>query len=264
MSSDRNAAPCKPALGSGLLPYLDRERIFDRFQLAPGAEIDSGKFESLESSAALVANAFGFFLDRPHDLPALPGVVLRGAPMEISLERCLHFPWKGGLHPWLDVVIETDCELIGIESKRFEPFRTRKGPEFSDAYLRPVWGAYMERYKRLRDRIIADEAGFSMLDAAQLVKHALGVRTQAAKRGKQPLLIYLHAEPVTWPDGRPIDVAAIKTHRKEAEEFGSFVAGDEVAFYRIDYQTLLTGWSRSSVSDIAEHASAVASAFSPL
>ena len=40
---------------------------------APGGELASGKFDSPESSAALVANAFGWFLQQPRKLPPLPG-----------------------------------------------------------------------------------------------------------------------------------------------------------------------------------------------
>jgi hypothetical protein len=42
------------------------------YAATPGNEIESGKFASAESSAALVADAFGFFLDRAQDLPAFP------------------------------------------------------------------------------------------------------------------------------------------------------------------------------------------------
>ena len=53
------------------VPGPDIEAIFEA---APGNEIGTGKFDNPESSAALAANAFGFFLNRASDLPALPGV----------------------------------------------------------------------------------------------------------------------------------------------------------------------------------------------
>ena len=52
------------------MPGPQIEAIFDA---AAGNEIATGKFDSPESSAALAANAFGFFLQRASDLPALPG-----------------------------------------------------------------------------------------------------------------------------------------------------------------------------------------------
>ena len=46
------------------LPYLPVEKIRDAFAKAPGNELDSGKMLSPESSAALVKNTFGLFLDK--------------------------------------------------------------------------------------------------------------------------------------------------------------------------------------------------------
>ena len=45
------------------LPGVPTEQITEIYNAAPGNEITSGKFDSAESSAALVANAFGFFLN---------------------------------------------------------------------------------------------------------------------------------------------------------------------------------------------------------
>lgn len=51
------------------VPGNDIERILNA---APGNEIARGKFDSPKSSAALAANAFGFFLHRAQELPPLP------------------------------------------------------------------------------------------------------------------------------------------------------------------------------------------------
>ncbi len=61
--NERGASP--GALANVLLPHLPRAQIEAIYRAAPGDEIGSGKFESSESSAALVANALGPFLDRP-------------------------------------------------------------------------------------------------------------------------------------------------------------------------------------------------------
>ena len=55
------------------LPGVPSSEIEEIYNAAPGKEIASGKFDSPESSAALAANTFGFFLNRPGDLPPLPG-----------------------------------------------------------------------------------------------------------------------------------------------------------------------------------------------
>ncbi|MBS0412652.1 MAG: hypothetical protein JSR86_22235 [Proteobacteria bacterium] len=55
----------------------------------------------------------------------------------------MRFPWRGGLHPWLDVGVQTAERHIGIESRRYEPFRDCKKATFSAAYYRPIWGQAM-------------------------------------------------------------------------------------------------------------------------
>jgi hypothetical protein len=52
----------------------------------------------------------------------------------------VRFPWNGGRHPCLDVLVTTVSVLLGIESKRYEPFRAKAVTTLSDAYWRPVWG----------------------------------------------------------------------------------------------------------------------------
>src|SRR6202008_4644116 len=100
---------------------------------------------------------------------------------------------SGGTHPWLDAVVQTKSQLIGVESKRFEPFRDHRLINFSDAYDRD-WGANMKRFERMRDRLRSKEETFEHLDAAQLVKHAFGLVTTARRRGLTPALFYIFAE----------------------------------------------------------------------
>ena len=122
------------------LPGVPGPEIEAIFNAAPGNEIESGKFDSPESSAALAANAFGFFLLRPSDLPALPGCEGQTWPARsLSLEAEVRFPWSGGRHPVLDCLVTNPSALIGIESKRFEPYRTKRAQSLSEAYWRSVW-----------------------------------------------------------------------------------------------------------------------------
>ena len=134
------------------LPGVPGSEIEAIFNTAAGNEIVTGKFDSPESSAALAANAFGFFLQRASDLPALPGCGSETWPaLSLMLEAELRFPWSGGRHPVLDCLVRTPSALIGIESKRFEPYRTRHTSPLSDAYWRRVWGEHMSGYERVRD-----------------------------------------------------------------------------------------------------------------
>jgi hypothetical protein len=100
---------------SNLLPHLPIEAILAAFAKAGGDEIKSGKFESPESSAALAANAFGYFLSsignetRAAEFPVQGQFAFLETPVQsVWLEKQMRFPWSGGLHPWLDAVVENE------------------------------------------------------------------------------------------------------------------------------------------------------------
>ena len=127
-----------------------------------------------------MASAFGWFLGpRQSCLPPFPGIDgSEWAVQAVRLEAVFRFPWAGGRHPCLDASILSTASLIGLESKRFEPFRPKQDPDLSAAYQRPVWGAAMQGCERVRDALRSDPKTFLHLDAAQLVKHAFGLRTR--------------------------------------------------------------------------------------
>jgi hypothetical protein len=78
------------------LPGVPEAYVRNRLEQAGGDEIGSGKFTHPESSAALAANAFGWFLDRPTMLPPLPSAEATGQVERIEFEFCARFPWSGG------------------------------------------------------------------------------------------------------------------------------------------------------------------------
>ena len=163
-----------------LLPGLpDPEGILARYRQAAGNELDK-KFMSPESSSALVANAFGFFRkERALLLPPLPGGADWGWPAKhLEIEVELRFPWRGGKHPWLDAVVETRTHLIGIESKRFEPFRSEKDPDFSEAHRfvnssRPITSAEHARHRdeiaQFATAVTGDEVQFAACSYRELL-----------------------------------------------------------------------------------------------
>jgi hypothetical protein len=252
-------------LQSCLIPGLNADLIRAAYADAPGNEIHSGKFFSPESSSALVANAFGLFLGNSALLPALPGCDFGGwSARSVKLEAIIRFPWQGGRHPCLDVAVETETALVGVESKRFEPYRPKSPARLSEAYWRPLWGENMRRYEQMRDSIKDGSSGFRMLDAGQLVKHAFGLRTAVHRpehERKTPILLYLFCEPKFWPDGRVIPEKAIQAHRQEAERFADLVVGDEVIFLYSSYGVLIEQWERHSDKALQNHAAALRTYF---
>ncbi|MDE0350242.1 MAG: hypothetical protein OXM56_11130 [Gammaproteobacteria bacterium] len=251
------------------LPGVPAAEIERALMAAPGNEIGRRKFDHPESSAALAVNAFGFFLHRPAELPALPGCEQAGWPAHsVSVETAVRFPWRGGRHPVPDCLIATRSALIGVESKRYEPFRPRKAPSLSKAYWRDVWGSRMTGYAGARDALRENPRLYSCLDAAQLVKHAFALRTEVHRRGPhaglRPMLLYVYAEPEVWVrTGRQIGADTRATHLSEIESFAQHVAGDEVKFVSCSYRRLLETWLRVPGGTIRDHAQAVIDRFSP-
>jgi hypothetical protein len=243
------------------LPGVPADLVLAALRRSPGNELATGKFDAPESSAALAANAFGWFLTRPADLPPLPGVPM-GQPELVEVEAEMRFPWAGGRHPWLDAAITTATTLVGVESKRYEPFRPRKSPVFSEAYASREWGPGMARWNAMRRALEDGSQTYRCLDAVQLVKHAYGLRTQGLKRARGAVLVYLHAAPAQWASGKPVSAEAIARHRAEIEDFARAIRGDDVAFAALSWADLLAQWGRSPA--LASHAAAVSARFGPL
>ena len=224
------------------LPGVPAQYVCERLSKAGGHELSSGKLSSKESSAALAVNTFGWFHDRPDRLPPFS---TRGMPnsraIGVDVEYCARFPWRGGRHPWLDALVETPNEIIGVESKRFEPYRSHKFAALSQAYNRKVWHDQMGPYEKLRDLLRSPSKEFEILDAVQLIKHAFGLVTEGRRKKKQPYLCYLFAEPEEL-NGRPIRDAKRQRHRDEIASFADRVRGAEVGFGALSYQEWLTRW----------------------
>lgn len=243
------------------LPGLPVDALLAALRRSPGNELDSGKFASPDSSSALAVNAFGWFLERPADLPPLPGVPM-GRPEAVEIEAEMRFPWRGGRHPWLDAAVTTATTLVGVEAKRYEPFRPGKAVTFSEAYESRDWGPGMAPYDALRAELSAGRLRFRHLDAVQLVKHAYGLRTQGRKRGLGAVLVYLHAAPAAWANGKPVDPGAIRAHEAEVEAFAARVRGADVVFAPLRWADLLAQWA--GVPALAAHAAAVTARFGVL
>lgn len=245
----------------GFLAGVPVAHVLRRLGKAGGNEVESGKFSSDESSAALAVNTFGWFIERPELLPPLPGMRPGAKASLVDVEYCARFPWRGGRHPWLDAVVETDKQLIGVESKRFEPYRDKKTVSFSEAYSRDKWGPRMGPWEAMRDALAGGRERFDFLDAAQLVKHAFGLVTQGRLKGKEPALVYLFAEPEKRGE-LSIPRATLVRHREEIARFDAAVAHAQVAFHAIPYREWLAKWPVPP-SPVGRHAAAILERFLP-
>ncbi len=243
------------------LPGVSADAVLAALRRSPGNELSTGKFDAPDSSAALAANAFGWFLGRAALLPPLPGVPM-GQPEQVEVEAEMPFPWRGGRHPWLDAALVTPTTLVGVESKRYEPFRPQKAARFTETYGARDWGRGMVGFDAMRDGLVSGEQAFQTLNAAQLVKHAYGLRTQSIKRARGAVLVYLYAEPELWASGKSVDPARIALHRAEIARFAGAIHGADVTFAPVMWRDLLAQWA--SIPALAAHAAAITGRFGRL
>jgi hypothetical protein len=116
-------------------------------------------------------------------------------------------------------------QAVAVESKLTEFLVGRQRAAFSPRYAaavaelaHPTWGA---EYRRLID----EPERFQFLNAAQLVKHYLGLKRSLARLGRSHgTLLYLFWEPSDAADWPPF-----ARHREEIAIFSEQLADPEVA-----------------------------------
>jgi len=238
------------------VPGVPAAAVLAALARLPGLDLDSP-----DSSAALVANGLGWFLDRPRQLLPFPGVPM-GLPETVELGVEMQLPMRGVRHPWLDAVVTTPTTLVGIASKRYQPFRPAKATAFTEPFGTRDWGPGMARYGAMRLALTTGRQTFRHLDAVSLVKQAYGLRTQSVKRARGAVLVYLHAAPAQWASGKMVDPSAIARHQAEITDFARAVKGDDVTFVALRWADLLVQWSKSPA--LTAHAAAVTGWFGGL
>jgi hypothetical protein len=234
---------------TAFLPGVPADAVLAALARLPGLDLDSP-----DSSAALVANTFGWFLDRPRQLLPLPGVPM-GLPETVELGVEMQLPLRGTRHPRFDAAVTTPTTLVGIVSKRYQPFRPAKTVAFTEPFDSRDWGAGMARFGAMRKALTAGQQTYRQLDAVTLVKQAYALRTQSLKRARGAVLVYLYAEPQNWANGKPVDTKALARHRAEVTSFARAVKGDDVTFVALSWAELLAQWAKTPA--LVAHTAAV-------
>jgi hypothetical protein len=221
------------------LPGVPVEAVLAALGNLPGSDL-----ESPDSSAALVANTFGWFLTRPHLLLPFPGVPM-GLPEAVELGVEMQLPFRGVRHPRLDASVTTATTLVGVTSTRYQPFRPRKATAFTEPFESRDGGPGMARYSKMRQALMTGQQTFRHLDAVTLVKQAYALRNQSVKQARGAVLVYLHAAPSHWSSGKPVDPKAISRHQAEVVDFARAVKGDDVTFVPLRWADLLAEWAKT-------------------
>ena len=195
------------------------------FVYGRGRELEK-KMLALHSSSALVVNFFQYW--RHHSLAKL--AVAMGLSPEyghLRFEKTYPKPeGVGGYRPHVDVELTGTSKPIAIESKFTEPYR-RGRKTLKDKYAKTagIWGKYTG-CESLAKQIVEGKEIFQYLDAPQLVKHILGLKTQYKEEGFA--LVYL------WYDFPSTEA---NTHSHEIKVFKERVSG-EIDFREMTFQDL--------------------------
>ena len=205
------------------------------FERGDGGELKDtasrpAKMRALHSSSALAVNVFDYWTTR--DPAPLGGALELGSEVR-SLRFEAQFPTGlDGNPPNLDLaVVLANGTTVGVESKFTEWLhaKTQQREAFKPKYFPDGKGLWQARGLR-QSQALAQAMGtgatvFRHFDAAQLLKHALGLATQL---GDKFAILYLFYD---WP------CAEAEAHRAEVQDFASLV-GSEVRFRALTYQDL--------------------------
>ncbi|MCL1597923.1 MAG: hypothetical protein M3094_01970 [Actinomycetia bacterium] len=187
-----------------------------------------GSMASVRSSSALAVNAFDAW--RGTDLGALSRL-LTVDPMADRLRFEVQYPTGlGGIPPHLDVILDRSGGApLAIESKFTEVYSPAHN-DFRPSYFEApgLWDGF-DRTERLAVAIAGGSTQFKHLGAAQLIKHALGLKYAYGPKGFR--LLYLWYD---WPG------EISEAHKGEIGRFVETVGGD-FDFAALTYQELFEG-----------------------
>ena len=195
------------------------------------------KFHAAHSSACLAANVFGPWLLEHDGIPFAGDAFTGEAHLEVERTTGLR-----GTPPTLDCLVEGPERVLAVESKCTETFDAHQA-SFAPGYAAAVASLADATWRAEFERLVEDPRRYRFLDAAQLVKHYLGLR-HAYRDERAVTLAYLYWEPAD-ADG----VAACRIHRAEVRELGRCVRASPVRFVPMSYRDLWEDWAKPDRPD---------------
>jgi hypothetical protein len=232
MSFDKKGYTLK--LNDNLFEPL-REDSKGEFDAGHGKEIEDGKMNALHSSSALACNFFHYW--RYRDVGFIAKVLgFDSVYSVINFEKQHPKPEGiGGIRPHLDVEITGQpVKPIAIESKFTEPYE-KKAKSLKEAYITTpnVWGN-CNGCEKLAKNIVDKAEIFEYLDAPQLLKHMLGLKTGYGKGNFELCYIWYK-----------IDGEETSKHEEEIKKFKKYI-NSEFSLHDYTYQSLFEKVKTSS------------------
>lgn len=213
------------------VPFEDLRQAFDdgKGQELHGDAQHPPKMAAVYSSSALVVNTFGPWHQDPSNLVVNGHCGFKTMSFEAQLPHGLK-----GTPPHLDLRLDAEDRVLAIESKCLEYLRPKKAV-FAPAYDTIVDHRAQSPWFRHIATLRENSDHYQYLDAAQLIKHYLGL--SHSEPTKSLTLLYLFWEPRNWQE-----FDAFGQHRAEIREFRDLVAGDRVRFEALSYNELWAEW----------------------
>ena len=229
------------SFADNLLSTLTHTQVVElRRQLSAGdgCELDYGDdgtrpdAHAAHSSSVLAFNSFGAWLGHEQRL-VIDG--LSGFSDRLRVEARQRI-FRGGRAPNLDCLVSGPHIVVGVESKLTEPLARHGVKPWSEAYGRPSCRALLDDgWLETLDRARAGAYSTRYLDAAQLVKHALGLSKQHPNRERH--LVYVYWEPADSDDLREV-----RCHRAEEAELLERVGNASPRLHALTYTDLWNQW----------------------
>lgn len=221
----------------------------DDLRQGDGSELEARdgnapKFCAVHSSAALAVNAFAPFRRFPERL------LFPGGHTGFDFARFEHKLPTGlrGNPPNLDFFASGSSTIVAVESKCTEIFSPKKA-EFRDAYGPLVAKVADAPWRGVYELLKSGPEHYTMLDAAQLMKHYLGLVKNANPGDRQVVLLYVY-----WTPLNHAELAEYRRHEQEVGDFADRVKGSRVKFAAMNYNDLWDFWcQRCNWSGITVH-----------
>jgi hypothetical protein len=138
----------------------------------------------------------------------------------------------------------SDCRILKPISARATPNRGSlpHTAEFSDKYKQICDERSCGSWFAEMSRLTGDPSSYVWLDAAQLIKHALGLARTF--HGRRTILLYLFWEPTNASNFSVFD-----EHGREISDFAGRVLGGFPEFRAMSYRELWNDWESGQPSD---------------
>jgi hypothetical protein len=181
-------------------------------QLSQGSGGSLNDLHRIYSSAALCVNNFAPFEDDPNLTKVFEYSGLTSASFEKKISTGLK-----GTPPNLDVFLESQDVIIGIESKYLETLEISKehtNKNLEKSYLNRKELSYLpDSFNELIEHYVKIDKEM-YLDAAQLIKHSIGLINEAQNSQRKAVLFYIY-----WRPRNHEDFCNYAVHSEELEEF---------------------------------------------